>query len=327
MARKNLLSGLLGDQDAEMQPPAPVPPPLPRRTTGGAIGGVSRVMAEIRARAELEISPEIIHDDGFRDRLGIEESDFAELRDSIQSSGQRVPILVRPHTERPGEYRVVYGRRRLAAIRPLGIKVRALVQELTDEEAVLAQGQENSARRDPSFIEKAAFASSLREAGYANAVIQDALVIDKAILSRMKSVTDVVPMDLIVAIGAAPNSGRRRWEDLAQAIRDQDVTDPLEAAFPEPPPPDSTSDSRLMLAIRNIATAKTVVRGQRASSAEAELKLADGRTLGRIKSGARSIDLRLMRKPEPDFAAWIESDPDRALARLHETWSKESGST
>ena len=45
-------------------------------------------------------------------------------------------------------------------------KVRATVMEMTDEEALIAQGVENNARQDPSFIERALFvAGIIRELG------------------------------------------------------------------------------------------------------------------------------------------------------------------
>lgn len=329
MARKNLLSGLMGEPSADL-PPASEPEavPLPRRAAGGAIGAVSRAIAEIRSRSEVEIDPKLVHDDGFKDRLSIDEADVAELRENIVAAGQRVPILVRPHPERPGEYRVVYGRRRLAALRPLGRQVKAFVQELTDEEAILAQGQENSARRDPSFIEKALFARALEGAGHAPSLIQSALAIDKTLLSRMRTVADSVPMQLITAIGPAPRSGRRRWEELATLLKEKAPEDPVAVAFPRPPAPDSTSDDRLDLAIRNINRTREVDRGQPSSGAGAtELKLKDGRSLGQMKSGARSVDIKLSRKASPEFAAWIERDPGEALAQLYELWSKENGST
>ncbi|WP_164125936.1 ParB/RepB/Spo0J family partition protein, partial [Stenotrophomonas maltophilia] len=67
----------------------------------------------------------------------------AAFRDLIRQHGQNVPILVRP---KPGDtegYEVAFGHRRLRAARELGIKVRAVVRSLTDEQLVIAQGQEN----------------------------------------------------------------------------------------------------------------------------------------------------------------------------------------
>ena len=57
------------------------------------------------------------------------------------------------------------------------------------------------------------------------------------------------------------------------------------------------------------------------------MRLKDGRSLGQMRLGARNLDLKLSRKADPEFTAWIERDPGGALARLYELWSKESGST
>ena len=50
---------------------------------------------------------------------------------------------------------VVFGHRRLRAAKQLGRNVRAVVKEMKDREHVITQGQENSARANLSFIEKA----------------------------------------------------------------------------------------------------------------------------------------------------------------------------
>ncbi len=137
---------------------------------------------------------------------------------SLRDYGQQVPVLVRPHPETAGRYQIVYGRRRVLALRDLGQPVKALVRDLDDLGLVLAQGQENTARRDLSFIEKANFARQMVEAGYERRIACDALSIDKTLLSRMLSVTDRVPLALIEAIGAAPGIGRDRWLAFADLL-------------------------------------------------------------------------------------------------------------
>ena len=56
---------------------------------------------------------------------------------------------------------IVFGHRRARVARDLGINVRAVVKPLADIEHVIAQGQENTARADLSFIEKSLFARKL----------------------------------------------------------------------------------------------------------------------------------------------------------------------
>ena len=83
---------------------------------------------------------------------------------------------------------------------------------------ILAQGQENTARKDLTFIERANFARQMRDGGYDRKVIGDALHVDKTVISRMLSVADVIPVKLIEAIGPAPSVGRDRWLALKDAM-------------------------------------------------------------------------------------------------------------
>jgi len=62
------------------------------------------------------------------------------------------------------------------------------VRSLDDHQLVVAQGVENSARRDLSFIERAMFAKALEDAGYERPVIMASLSTDKTELSKMISV-------------------------------------------------------------------------------------------------------------------------------------------
>lgn len=143
-----------------------------------------------------------------------------ELVSSIKDHGQKVPVLVRRNKD--GTFEIVYGRRRLLACRELGIKIRATVMELSDEEALIAQGVENNARQDPSFIERALFvAGIIRELGKteetrrnAQTVAHRALQIDESLVSRMNRIASGIPMELIRAIGPAHGVGRRAWEKL-----------------------------------------------------------------------------------------------------------------
>ncbi|MGO4611618.1 ParB/RepB/Spo0J family partition protein, partial [Variovorax sp. 2RAF20] len=83
-------------------------------------------------------------------RLEIDPVQLNELVEQIREHGQQVPILVRPHPQAKGRYQVAYGHRRLAAAKKLGLSVRAVVRDLTDDQLVVSQGQENSARTNLS---------------------------------------------------------------------------------------------------------------------------------------------------------------------------------
>jgi ParB family chromosome partitioning protein len=168
----------------------------------------------------VEIDPELVDPAFIRDRLtDHSDPDLEELKQSIATHGQQVPILVRPHPETSGRYQAAYGHRRLEALRLLKRSVRAVVRDLSDVELVVAQGKENLERRDLSFIERALFATRLEDRGFDRAALTAALSVHKGNLSTMIAVARSVPVSLIVAIGPAPRIGRPRWEQLADALR------------------------------------------------------------------------------------------------------------
>jgi ParB family chromosome partitioning protein len=113
-----------------------------------------------------ELDPAEIQDERYSDRL--DPQDVDDLRASIEQNGQTVPILVRRHPVEANRYLLVYGRRRLEAIRASDkvIKVRALIANLDDTAALRAQVSENTGRRDLSYIERALFAQELLDSGF-----------------------------------------------------------------------------------------------------------------------------------------------------------------
>ena len=97
---------------------------------------------------------------------GTTASSIEELLQAIREHGQNSPILVRPHPLVDGRYMVVFGHRRVRVARELGRKVRSVVKAVDDKAHVIAQGQENSARSNLTFIEKSTFAKRLEALGY-----------------------------------------------------------------------------------------------------------------------------------------------------------------
>ena len=172
----------------------------------------------------IEIAPSEIEFSFVRDRLPVEsDQSFASLKAQIAAQGQQVPILVRPHPEDPRRYQVAYGHRRLRAAAELGRPVKAIVRKLTDDELVIAQGQENGERRDLSFIERALFASVLEKRDFDRNTITAALGVDKPELSRLLGVVAAIDAEIIQAIGPAPKVGRPRWLTLAAKASDPEA--------------------------------------------------------------------------------------------------------
>jgi ParB family chromosome partitioning protein len=235
MARKNLLLGLDEEElTAGNSENGPAPRPPPTLGTRGAVGAMGRSLERISADIDaakaleqrllsganvVEIDASLVDASFVTDRLDESEADCTSLLSSIRTHGQQVPILVRPHPEVSGRYQIAYGHRRLRALRELGQRVKAVVRSLSDDELVIAQGQENSARRDLSFIERASFSVSLEDRGFGRETIMAALAVDKTELSRLISCRKALPDELVKAIGAAPKAGRRRWMDLAEHLK------------------------------------------------------------------------------------------------------------
>ncbi|MBX4896900.1 plasmid partitioning protein RepB [Rhizobium bangladeshense] len=215
MARKNLLEGL-----AEMPDENAGAPSYPMRGAGRSL---VRSLDELAKQAEkflegeavVDLDPDLVEASFVKDRLSEDDEDFHALVEAIRARGQDTPILVRPHARIEGRYQVVFGHRRLRAARELGRNVRAVVKTMDDRTHVIAQGQENSARANLTFIERALFARRLEELGYDREVISAALAANAASVSKMMSVMDRIAQEVIQAIGPAPGVGRERWVELS----------------------------------------------------------------------------------------------------------------
>jgi len=201
-------------------------PPSPSRIAKlpGSVGGLRDSLREITANSIRDIDPSQIDVDGLRDRLILEDSSIDELAESISKYGQQVPIMVRPSSQ-TDRYQIVYGRRRLAAIRKSGGMVKAIVRTLDDDASLVAQGQENNLRLDPSFIEKSLFISEMQKFGYKPGVIQDALGLTRQGVSNHRVVMDQLPLEIVEIIGPAHGIGRRQWGELAAFSKKADIVE------------------------------------------------------------------------------------------------------
>lgn len=184
---------------------------------------VIELQSQLKETAFQMIDPQKILDSAVADRFPWSEDseEFIALKQSIQQEGQKLPILVRPHPEKSGHFQVAYGARRAHVCRILGMEVKAFVQELSDEELVIAQGIENNDRTDLSFIEKALYARSLQTSGYAHSVIGKAIgVQDKANLRKLLRIAEAIPNEVCHLIGSANSVGLPRWSTLADVFAD-----------------------------------------------------------------------------------------------------------
>ena len=235
MSRKDTLRAMLGQRAEKLPDGNPTPPPAPpaelQHVRSGAVGAMGRSLGRIASEAAsakamiaagdavIEIPTDKLVPSFVSDRFEAGGAD-PELVDSIRERGQQVPILVRPHPETPDRFQIAYGHRRFRALAQLGRPARAVVKALSDEDLVVAQGQENSARTDLSYIERARFALALTNRGFDRAVVMAALNMEKTQLSRLLSIGRAIPSEVADAVGPAPKAGRPRWDALAERFKE-----------------------------------------------------------------------------------------------------------
>jgi ParB family transcriptional regulator, chromosome partitioning protein len=316
MSRKETLRSLLagrgtglpaGNSPLPQAAPPLSPPVAAPLVRAGAVGAMSRTLGQLAQAAEdarslvasgetvLELDPGLVDGSFLSDRLEAPAADHDALAASIAAHGQQVPILVRPHPKQEGRYQIAYGRRRLRAIAALGRPVRAVVKTLSDEELVVAQGQENTARMDLSYIERASFAAALEDRGFGRDVIMAALSVEKTQLSKLIAVARAVPAEIVQAIGPAPKTGRPKWMELAERLARKGGMNAASRVLTDPAFAQLGSDARFMQVL-NAVTVRNA-KPAKASAWSAE----DGRKIVRYRQGANGFVLEVDERLAPSF--------------------------
>jgi ParB family chromosome partitioning protein len=322
MSRRDRLKGLFDDTAQELAAAnyeetsarGPAGPVRSMALTLGRMEEESRAMQEALLSGEriVELDPDLVDASFISDRLTdtpLEMDD--ELVQSIAENGQEVPILVRRHPLDEDRYQIAYGHRRLQAVKLLGRTVQAIVRKLDDTDVVIAQGIENSARRNLSYIERAVFAFNLESKGFDRPVIMKALSTDKTELSKLISVAKAIPADIVNAVGAAPGTGRRRWIALAQDW-DPATASRLRKLIGSRNFAGQESDRRFELVIAELAR-----KMEKPETSEYDWKPRGGRQIkGRIKSSGGSFTIALKTGDAPEFGEYIA----RRLDELYEDY-------
>ena len=189
----------------------------PMFVKGAASLDKAQQSAAAEARMYRMLPVALIDPSPIRDRIDVTEN-LDTLKRSLAEEGQQIPILVRPKGD--GErFEIVTGRRRLQAMKEIGRdQIQAFVRRMSDEEAFVAQGVENNARLETSFIERARTILSALETGFTQVQVEKFLGVDQTMISRMKSIYSGIGEELVLAIGPARGVGRRKWERLQKLI-------------------------------------------------------------------------------------------------------------
>jgi ParB family chromosome partitioning protein len=308
----------------------------------GALGAVTRTIDDLAARADaakalearltagqliVDLDPTSVEASFVADRMTPDDENYRLLLEAIRANGQDSPILVRPHPSVTGRYQVAFGHRRLRAASELGRPVRAVVKQLSDRDLVIAQGQENSARADLSFIERARFARRLEESGYDRETIVAALSADKTTVSRMISVTTRIPPIIVDGIGPAPGTGRDRWVELSNAFQVSGNGRSIEGLLRDPNFIAATSDQRFNVVEDVLAQRSTdepahpdnrPARRLRARGQARYWCPKDGARVAKITANDRAFVLAIDKGVAPDFGEYLLAE----LEQLYDAYSK-----
>lgn len=317
MARKNPFANLMDDAA-----PAASEPRLDY-TIKGASKSILSSIDEMAARADkllegqtvVEIDPADIDASFVRDRLSEDDEDYRILLEAIREQGQQSPVLLRPHPTAPGRYMVVFGHRRVRTARDLGRRVKAVIRQISDRDHVVAQGQENSARANLSFIEKALFAAELQRLNYDgdNQTVMAALSVDRATLSKLLSVA-ALPPALLKAIGPARGVGRDRWYELKMLLEKPAV---MEEAVAYATGPDFTdtvlSDERFNRLVLFAKAARKPVKAPARITAR-NWSSEDRRLSVDIRGDGKSMTLALKSKEAAGFGDYVSRNLDQLYA-------------
>ncbi|QOF75049.1 plasmid partitioning protein RepB (plasmid) [Aminobacter sp. SR38] len=342
MSRKNLLTSIterklttVNSVPSSDKFSTALPPAMERNRNRGAFGAITKSIDELAEKAQaakdfetkllegetvVDLDPSTIDASFIADRMDDDdEQAFAELVEAIRQRGQDSPILVRPHPELDGRYMTVFGHRRARAAKVLGRSVRAVVKELDDKDHVIAQGQENSARADLSFIEKAVFASNLEHKGYDREVIMIALSVDKTVVSKMISVTNDIPAEVVRAIGPAKNSGRDRWYRLAIKFREEKASNRSGELTGSREFQAADSDQRLELLTLHLENDRLKTVSGKPKQHSTAWAPADKTVSVIAKSRPKGFSFDLTQKDAKPFGEWISSNLDG----LYESFRKQ----
>jgi ParB family transcriptional regulator, chromosome partitioning protein len=293
--------------------------PVPR-VGAGVIGATQRTLTDIREERDqlraqveaggwLEIDPALVSPSPFPDRLPDDDpAAFEALKQTMIEDGQKVPVELRRHPSRPGHYQLVYGHRRWRAAQELGVKLKAFVSELSDRDMVMAQGIENAARQDLSWIEKALFAWQMEQSGIKARDIRAALVVDDPEVARFRAACRTLGVDMIRLIGRAPRAGRPRWGELVAAVAArpellQKMEKTLAAAK------DMPSDARFAACL--------MLKDRPAKPARVPLPLQGpkGPPFGEAVFGVDGVKLRVNKTEASAFMAFLEAELPALMAR------------
>jgi ParB family chromosome partitioning protein len=282
-------------------------PEQPRARTSGAVAAMGRALGSLTANEAdnwragsmhenvQELDAGLFTPSAVSDRIPTaDDAGYQALKAAIRDNGQMIPIIARPHPEAEGRFQIAAGHRRWRVAQEMGRPLKAIIRQLSDQEMVILQGQENGARADLSFIERARFALQMEALRHTRDTLAAALNVDKPEVSRLLTVAQAVGESLMLAIGPAPKVGRPRWLALAKALDTPAARRRLDAIVPSDQFQSAPTDRRFSIVLQALEDQKDAGAPQDGSS--------DRLAWVEKKGGKTRVILE-----DPDFAVYLES--------------------
>jgi ParB family chromosome partitioning protein len=181
---------------------------------------------------------------------------------------------------------------------------------------VVAQGQENSARANLSFIERAVFAGALSRLHYDNDnhIIMTALSLDRATLSKMLAVTSIPP-EILNSVGAAKTIGRDRWYELKMLLEKRSNLDRAMELIATRQFAEKSSDERFNSLMSHLKQVKRTG----GKTQEKSWSLADKSVSVTTKHAGKVFSMALKSKDAAAFGDYLSDN----LERLYEAFSSD----
>ncbi len=304
-------------QNASRSDTLSVPIGLRPPKSSPVINSASRALSEFAADTPILLDPQKLHPSPYRDRLSNDDEaidTLGQLRTSIEQEGQKIPILVRPHPDKSGEFQIAYGHRRWHAIKdllnssqsPQSIYIRANVRDLSDADLIREQSLENGVRENLSWIEKALWAVQLKQASIKQKDMAPILGSSEADVSRYFKVTSTIPERILFSIGRAKGAGRPKWMKLLEQFeKSAAAKHRLENFIASDEFRELASSERLDAAIK-IASESRARKSDKSISQPANISI-DGVKICTAQTIRTGMVFKIPSK-EIEFASWLENN-------------------
>lgn len=188
----------------------------------------------------VALDPDLVEHSRFANRIAesFDTPEFREFKAEISAAGgnvQPIKVVPIPGTD-PQRYSIVYGHRRHRACLELGIKVNAIVENLSERGQFIEMERENRGRRDLSAYEQGLWylracspvipAEKGTQPGWAlfgnMSEMAEALGVDKGNVSKACQIAELP--DAVLAAFGRPTEIQFNWATALTRARKQDLT-------------------------------------------------------------------------------------------------------